>query len=122
LILPELSEVINNTWSEGHDDDLSEILPLCSADKSDRIFSVFREIIKRLHVGQMNFFLLPKSSGINSDGVSHKGHFCLGIFTPFVGANAAIHRRQKAERGTNGAFCRPSEIALLYVYLECVCK
>jgi len=38
--------------------------------------------------------------------------FCCRPFSAFQD-NASHHRRQKAERGTSGAFCRPSAFALL---------
>jgi hypothetical protein len=35
-----------------------------------------------------------------------------------VQSNAANHRRQKTERGTSGAFCRPNAFALLDGFIQ----
>jgi hypothetical protein len=71
------------------------------------------EITKRLHLGQTNFFLLPKSSGINSAGMLHSGQFCLGIIRSFIvsiiyGANGAAKRLAK---GATADFASPSSAA-----------
>ena len=66
-----------------HDFDSLDSLFLFDLSSSDIAFSDNEDIKNCVQLGQLNFFLRPKSNGINSDSCLHSGQIPLFIFDIF---------------------------------------
>ena len=107
------------------------ISPKCQASEPNvAVTSVIQPIILRFKLGNLGFAInyLTQSGfagideclvlaitieTIRSTNGPRRYQFPQKLFHALLTANAANHRRQKAERRRSGAFCRPCEFALL---------